>query len=112
VAEGGSLYSMDVTIIADGNTSLEHNIPQNVLYEDILSFFAQTKVAYNPTLVVTYSGLAGDPYWRYATNVWEHPILSRHAPPQNLQASSVRRTKAPEEDFADQYSARESKKLA
>lgn len=111
VAEGASLFTMDMTIIADGNTSLEHNLPQAALYEDVLSFFAQTKVAYNPTLVVTYGGLAGDPYWRLVDDVWKHPILSRHVPPHILQPSSVRRTKAPEEDFADQYSAREAKKL-
>jgi len=111
VAEGASLFTQDVTIIQDGNTSLEHNFPQSVLYEDVLSLFAQTKVAYNPTLVVTYGGLAGDPYWRYAEDVWKHPILSRHVPPHILQPANVRRTKAPEEDFVDQYSAREAKKL-
>ncbi|HOP20852.1 MAG TPA: amidohydrolase family protein, partial [Amphiplicatus sp.] len=81
-------------------------------YEDVLSFFSQTKVAYTPTLVVTYGGLAGDPYWRYATDVWTHPILSEHVPPHILQPKSVRRTKAPEEDFVDQYSAEEARKLA
>jgi len=111
MAEGASLFTMDMTIIADGNTALEHNLPQAALYEDVLSFFAQTKVAYNPTLVVTYGGLAGDPYWRLVDDVWKHPILSRHVPPHILQPASVRRTKAPEEDFADQYSAREAKKL-
>ncbi len=112
VAEGGSLFTMDMSIVADGNTSLEHNIPQAVLYEDVLSFYAQTKVAYTPTLVVTYGGLAGDPYWRYATDVWTHPILSKHVPPDILQPNSVRRTKAPEGDYVDQSSAREAKKLS
>ncbi|WP_031556380.1 amidohydrolase family protein [Parvularcula oceani] len=112
VAEGGSLYTMDVSLIADGNSSIEHNLPQRVLYEDILSFYEQTDVAYVPTLVVTYGGLAGDPYWRYKTDVWEHPILSEHVPPHILEPSSVRRVKAPEEDFVDQYAAREAKKLA
>lgn len=112
VAEGGSLFTMDMTLIADGNSTLEHNIPQAQLYEDVLSFFAQTKVAYTPTLVVTYGGLAGDPYWRYATDVWLHPILSRHVPAHILQPNNVRRTKAPEEDFVDRVSAREAKKLA
>ncbi|MDZ4870212.1 MAG: amidohydrolase family protein [Alphaproteobacteria bacterium] len=111
VAEGASLFTQDVTILQDGNTSLEHNFPQAVLYEDVLSLFAQTKVAYNPTLVVTYGGLAGDPYWRYVDDVWTHPILSRHVPPQILQPRNVRRTKAPEGDFVDNASAREAKKL-
>lgn len=105
VAEGGSLFGMDMTIIADGNTTLEHNIPQAAIYEDVVSFFSQTHVGYNPTLVVTYSGLAADPYWRAHSDVWTHPILSRHVPPRQLQARSVRRTMAPEEDYVDDESA-------
>ncbi len=111
VAEGGALFPLDMTHLADGDTALEHNIPQMALYEDVLSYFAQTKVSYTPTLVVTFGGLSGDEYWRYATDVWRHPILSKHVPPHVLQPSSVRRTKAPEEDYADQYSARQAKRL-
>jgi imidazolonepropionase-like amidohydrolase/Tol biopolymer transport system component len=112
VAEGASLFTQDISLIEDGNTSLEHNIPQARLYEDVRSLFSQTQVAYTPTLVVTYGGLAGDPYWRYETDVWLHPILSKHVPAHILQPASVRRTKAPNEDFVDQYSAREAKALA
>jgi imidazolonepropionase-like amidohydrolase len=112
VAEGASLFTQDITIIQDGNTSLEHNIPQAVLYEDVLSLFSQTKVAYTPTLVVTYGGLAADPYWRLHTDVWAHPILSRHVPPHILQPNNVRRTAAPEEDFVDAVNAREARKLS
>ncbi len=112
VPEGGSLFHMDLSLVADGNTSIEHNLPQSMLYEDVLSFYAATKVAYTPTLGVTYGGPAGDPYWRQATDVWLHPILSKHAPPRLLQATSVRREKAPEEDYVDQVSAATSKLLA
>ncbi len=111
VAEGGSLFAQDITLISDGNTALEHNIPQMMLYEDVVSFFAQTKVAYTPTLVVTFGGLSGDPYWRSHTDVWRHPILSRHVPPHILQPASVRRRQAPEEDFVDAKSAAQAKKL-
>lgn len=106
VAEGGSNYHMDMAMVADGNTSIEHNLPQSMIYEDVLSMYSQTKVAYTPTLVVSYGGLAADPYWRQATDVWRHPILSKHVPPKLLQAATVRRTKAPESDFVDAVSAR------
>lgn len=106
MAEGGANYHMDMAMVADGNTSIEHNLPQAMIYEDVLSMYSQTQVAYTPTLTVTYGGLAADPYWRQATDVWLHPILSKHVPPRLLQASSVRRTKAPESDFADSVSAR------
>jgi imidazolonepropionase-like amidohydrolase/Tol biopolymer transport system component len=111
VPEGGSLFTMDMTLIQDGNSTVEHNIPQRRLYEDVLSFWSQTRTAYNPTLVVTYGGLAGDPYWAQETQVWNHPILTRHAPPDAL-ANRVRAVTAPADQFADQYSAREAQRLA
>ncbi|WP_114953527.1 amidohydrolase family protein [Sphingosinicella terrae] len=111
VPEGGSLFSMDMTLIQDGNSTLEHNVPQARLYEDVLSLWSQTRTGYNPTLVVTYGGLAGDPYWAQETQVWNHPLLTRHTPPNEL-ASRVRAVTAPDEQFADQYSARESDRLA
>ena len=111
VAEGGSQFNMDIALIADGNTTLEHNIPQAILYKDVIDFFAATKVGYTPTLVVTYGGPAAQPYWRGITNVWEHPILSAHAPPKLLQSGNVRREIAPEDDYADTASAREAAKL-
>ena len=112
VPEGGSLYSMDITLIQDGNATLEHNLPVEHFYDDVVSLWAQTKTNYTPTLVVTYGGLAGDPYWRQHMDVWRHPLLSRHAPPASLEAANVRREMAPDEDYVDAASAREAKKLA
>lgn len=112
VPEGGSLYTMDITLVQDGDSTLEHNLPVEHFYDDVVSFWSQTKTNYTPTLVVTYGGLAGDPYWRAHTDVWRDPILSRHAPPALLAARNVRRTEAPEEDYVDAASAREAKKLA
>ncbi|HEY0112500.1 MAG TPA: amidohydrolase family protein [Allosphingosinicella sp.] len=112
VAEGGSLFNMDMTLIADGNTTLEHNIPQARLYEDVLSFYGQTKVGYTPTLGVTYGGMGGEPYWIQESRVWEHPLLTRHAPPEFLQEELVRVTQAPEEDFVDKVSAATAKLLS
>jgi imidazolonepropionase-like amidohydrolase len=111
VPEGGSLFQLDITHIQDGNSTLEHNIPQRRYYEDVLSLWSQTQVAYNPTLVVTYGGLAGDPYWTQATPVWNHPLLSRHTPPSEL-AARVRGTTAPADQWVDQYNAREAERLA
>ncbi|MGE3396068.1 MAG: amidohydrolase family protein, partial [Sphingomonas sp.] len=111
VPEGGSLFSMDVTLIQDGNSTVEHNIPQQRFYSDLVQLFSQTQVGYNPTLVVTYGGLAGDPYWSQATQVWRHPLLARHTPPAVL-AGRVRAVTAPADQFSDSYSGRESRRLA
>ena len=112
VAEGGSVYSMDIALIADGNTTIEHNIPLETFYDDVLQFYSGTKVGYTPTLVVTYGGLAGDPYWRAHTDVWKHKLLTKHAPASVLAAGNKRRPIAPEEDYVDDDSAREATKLA
>lgn len=112
VPEGGSLYTMDVSLIQDGNSTVEHNIPAEHFYDDLVGLWAQTKTNYTPTLVVTYGGPAGDPYWRAHTEVWKHPLLSKHAPPALLESQNVRRTIAAEEDYVDAASAREAKKLA
>ncbi len=112
VPEGGSLFTMDVTLVQDGNSTLEHNIPLEHFYADLVQFWSQTKTNYTPTLVVTYAGPAGDPYWRAHTDVWRQPLLLRHAPPAVLAAQNARRELAPEEDYVDAASAREAKKLA
>ncbi|MEH6716964.1 MAG: amidohydrolase family protein [Parasphingorhabdus flavimaris] len=111
VAEGGSLFGMDMALVADGNSTLEHNIPLDIFYDDVVQMFSQSDTNYTPTLVVSYGGLAGDPYWRQATNVWENPLLV-HTPPKLLAAATARRTTAPESNFVDDDNAREAKKLA
>ncbi|WP_194952993.1 amidohydrolase family protein [Sphingopyxis solisilvae] len=112
VPEGGSLYTMNVSLIQDGNSTVEHNIPLHVFYKDLVQLWGQTQVDYTPTLVVTYGGPAGDPYWRAHTNVWEHPILTRHIPPTQLAANNKRRTIAPESDYVDDDAARQAGKIA
>ncbi|MFM6949812.1 MAG: amidohydrolase family protein [Novosphingobium sp.] len=112
VAEGGSLFGFDMTLIADGNTTVEHNLPLGVFYKDVLQFFSQSKAGYTPTLVVTYGGPAGDPYWRSHTDVWKHPLLQKHEPAAILAANNARRTIAADEDYKDDDNAREAAKLA
>ena len=112
VPEGGSLFTLDVTHVQDGNSTVEHNVPLEHFYDDLVSLWSQTRVGYTPTLVVAYGGPAGDPYWRAHSDVWRHPLLSRHAPPALLAAQNARREIAPEEDYVDGATAREAKKLA
>lgn len=112
VSEGGSLFHMDMSMVADGNSTIEHNLPQSMLYEDVLQFWGQTNVAYTPTLVVTFGGMSAEDYWYQESNVWEHEILSRFVPPHILQPRSVRRTTAPISDFHHVTSATTAKLLS
>jgi Tol biopolymer transport system component/imidazolonepropionase-like amidohydrolase len=112
VAEGGSLFHMDLSMVADGNSAIEHNLPQSMLYDDVLQFWQQTNVAYTPTLGVTYGGISGEDYWYQVSEVWKHPILVKFVPPHILQPRSVRRQMAPFEDYYHVVSAATSKQLA
>ena len=112
VPEGGSLYHMDLSLVADGNSSVEHNLPQAELYPDVLQFWGQTNVAYTPTLVVTYGGLTAETWWYQETDVWQHPILANFVPPDVLRPAAVRRLKAPWSEYHHNVSAASAKRLA
>ncbi len=112
VPEGGSLFTLDMSLVQDGNSTVEHNVPLEHFYADVVDLWSQTTVGYTPTLVVAYGGPAGDPYWRAHSDVWRHPLLARHAPPALLAAQNARREIAPEEDYVDGATAREARKLA
>lgn len=111
VAEGGSLYHMDMNLIADGSTGIEHNIPSLKIYDDVIDFWSQTDVGYTPTLTVTYGGLTSEDRFYRDTEVWKHPLLSHFVPPTVLQPRSVRRVTAPEPDFRDDDAAAVAKQL-
>ena len=112
VSEGGALYHMDLNMVADGNTGIEHSLPLLAIYDDVVQFWRQTNVGYTPTLVVGYGTIEGENYWYQHSDVWKHPLLSRFVPPKLLQARSVRRTKAPEEDYRHAANAAIGKQLA
>ncbi|HEX7036972.1 MAG TPA: amidohydrolase family protein [Pseudomonadales bacterium] len=99
VTEGASLYHMDMNMIADGNTGLEHNLPGERFYDDVLQFWPATGVGYTPTLVVTYGGIRGEDWFYQQSEVWKHPILSRFVPPDVLRPRAVRRQMAPDTDY-------------
>lgn len=99
VPEGGSLYQMNMSMVVDGHTGVEHALPVPKVYEDVKQLWPQTQVGYTPTLNVAYGGLDGEHYWYARTDVWRHPILSKFVPKSVLEPRSVRRETAPEEDF-------------
>ncbi|WP_371186760.1 amidohydrolase family protein [Thalassotalea maritima] len=99
VPEGGSLLQHNLTMVADGHTSLEHSISTAKIYDDIRQFWQQSQTAYVPTLVVAYGGISGEHYWYDKTEVWKHPILSKYVPADILAPRSMRRTTAPEHHY-------------
>ena len=99
VPEGASLFQLNMSMIVDGHTGIEHALPIAEVYDDVKQLWTQTQVGYTPTLNVAYGGLDGEHYWYAHTDVWQHPLLSRYVPRSVLAARAIRRPMAPEEDY-------------
>ncbi|MBI1852464.1 MAG: PD40 domain-containing protein [Planctomycetes bacterium] len=111
VPEGGSLFQMNMSMIADGHTGIEHSIPVPAAYRDVITFWSHSGTGFTPTLIVAYGGLFGETYWYQHTNVWENERLLTFVPRPVIDARSRRRTMAPEDDFNHVRSARIAKAL-
>ncbi len=111
VPEGGSMFQLNMSMVVDGHTGIEHALPIAEVYDDVKQLWAQTQVGYTPTLNVAYGGLDGEHYWYAHTDVWRHPLLSRFVPRTVLESRSVRRPMAPEEDYNVLRAARTATEL-
>ncbi|MCM2373359.1 amidohydrolase family protein [Aporhodopirellula aestuarii] len=99
VPEGGSTFMHNMTMIVDGHTGIEHTLPVQTAYEDVMDLWRNTGVGYTPTLSVAYGGLSGERYWYQIDDLWLHTRLQTFIPPHVLNPRSRRREKAPEEDY-------------
>ena len=98
VPEGGSLFEMNMTMIADGHTTIEHSLPVANIYDDVLQYWRGSGTAYTPTMVVTYGGPFGENYWYQHTQVWKEPILAKWTPRPLVDARSRRPVMNPPEE--------------
>ena len=97
--EGGSTHNYNMTMILDGHTGIEHNLPNGELKKDVIEFVGQSGTAITPTLVVSYGGISGERYWYQHSKVWEHKRLLNFYPRTLIDARSRRRVMAPEEEY-------------
>jgi len=111
VPEGGMRFQHNLTELIDGHTTLEHSLPVQNVYTDILQLWSQIGTAYTPTFIVSYGGLMGEEYWYDRTNVWENPRLLRYTPKSVLYPRAIRRPKAPDSEYNHVYVARTAKAL-
>ncbi len=99
VPEGGSTFYHNITMVMDGHTGVEHNIPVAPVYKDVLELWGYSNVGYTPTLIVNYGGMNGEYYWYEKTNVWENEKLLKYTPRSIVDARSRHRTMVPNEEY-------------
>lgn len=112
VPEGGSTFFHNMNMVADGHTGIEHSIPVAPAYKDVIDFWAQTKVGYTPTLIVSYGAQWGENYWYDRTNVWENQRLMNFTPRAIIDERSRRRTTSEYGDYGHIAVAKATKTIA
>lgn len=99
VPEGGSTFYHNLTMVIDGHTGVEHNIPVAPVYKDVLELWGKSKVGYTPTLIVNYGGLNGEYFYYQRDNVWENEKLLTFMPRGIVDGRSRHRTMVPEKEY-------------
>lgn len=114
VPEGGSFFFHNLTMVADGHTSVEHNLPVAPLYDDVIKFWSRSRTSNTPTLIVNYGGVNGEYYWYQHTDVWKNEKLLRFTPRAVIDSRSRHRTMIPDEEYQNGHilTAQSCKKLA
>jgi len=112
--EGGSFFFHNMSMVMDGHTGVEHNIPVVPLYKDITEFWANTKAHNTPTLVVNYGSVSGEYYWYQHTDVFNKERLLSFTPRSVIDSRSRHRIMIPEEEYENGHilTSKSLKKLA
>jgi len=82
--EGGSNFTMNLTLMQDGYAGLEHSLPISPFYGDVVKLGAASGLTYTPTLIVSYGGPAGRQYYLTRTDVDQDARLRLFTPHDEL----------------------------
>lgn len=89
--EGGLDMKLNLTHVIDGFSGNEHNFPLLDLYDDVVHLVASSKIAYTPTLLVSYGGHWGEGWFFTRESPLDDPKLARFTPWTELMSRSLRR---------------------
>jgi Tol biopolymer transport system component len=78
--EGGSNFTMNLTLAQDGYAGLEHSLPISPFYRDVVQLGAFSGMVYTPTFIVAYGGPSGRQYYLTHTPMDEIERLQRFTP--------------------------------
>ena len=89
--EGGLDTKANMTLAIDGYPGLEHNMPGFPMYADMVELIAQSKIAYTPTILVTYGGPWAENHFYATEDVLGDEKLARFTPFEEIHAKATRR---------------------
>jgi imidazolonepropionase-like amidohydrolase/dipeptidyl aminopeptidase/acylaminoacyl peptidase len=109
--EGGSMFMMNMNQIVDGHTTIEHSLPVQKIYDDVIQLWRGSKTAWTPTMVVAYGGPFGEYHWYQHTKAWAEPITMKWAPRGLVDARARRPVIIPEEEDNLVFASRQTKAI-
>ncbi len=89
--EGALDFKLNLSQALDGYPGHEHSFPIYPIYNDVLKLVSESKMAYTPTLLVTYGGPWAENYFYATENVNNDKKLNFFTPKAELDAKSRRR---------------------
>jgi hypothetical protein len=102
VPEGGSFFYHNMSMVADGHTSIEHNIPVAPLYKDVIQFLVSIpKPAIRRPLSSITAAVTGEYYWYQNTEVWKKEKLLKYIPRPIIDSRSRHRVMVPDEEYRE-----------
>lgn len=81
--EGAGEFYNNISLLLDGHTNIEHNMPVPTYHEDLLQLFAASNVSVTPTLIVSFGELFGENYIYQTQRPWEEQKALRFIPDVN-----------------------------
>ena len=82
--EGGSNFTMNLTLMQDGYAGLEHSLPISPFYGDVIKLGAASGITYTPTFIVSYGGPTGLQRYLTTVDIDAEPRLRRFTPHDEL----------------------------
>ena len=82
--EGGSNFTMNLTLMQDGYAGLEHSLPISPFYSDVVKLGAASGLTYTPTMIVSYGGPTGLQHYLTSTDLDADSRLRMFTPHDEL----------------------------
>jgi hypothetical protein len=89
--EGGLDYRLNMTHAMDGYPGIEHTMPIDPAYNDVIELFKTTQTTNTPTMIVSYGGPFGENYWYTNESPVDDPKVQHFTPPEELDSKARRR---------------------
>ena len=89
--EGSLNMHMNLTQLIDGYPGQEHNYPISPIYQDVIQVTGESKMAYTPTLLVTYGGPWAENYFFMTEDAANDRKLRHFTPRADLDRKALRR---------------------